>query len=58
MLPINVSDEKIQRLAHTFACSVGSFPFTYLGLPMGTTKPKFEDLTPMMDIVEMKLSGL
>jgi hypothetical protein len=57
MLPINVSNEKIQRLALTFGCSVGSFPFTYLGLPMGTTKPKFEDLTPMMDTVERKLSG-
>jgi hypothetical protein len=57
MLPINVSDEKIRRLALTFGCSVGTFPFTYLGLPMGTTKPKFEDLTPMMDRVERKLSG-
>jgi hypothetical protein len=57
MLPINVSEEKIQRLAMTFGCSIGTFPFTYLGLPMGTTKPKFEDLTPMMDRVEKKLSG-
>jgi hypothetical protein len=57
MLPINVSDEKIQRLALTFGCSVGSFPFTYMGLPMGTTKPRFEDLTPMIDKVERKLSG-
>jgi hypothetical protein len=56
MLPINVS-EKIQRLALTFGCSIGTFPFTYLGLPMGTTKPKFEDLTPMTDRVERKLSG-
>lgn len=56
MLPINVS-EKIQRLALTFGCSIGTFPFTYLGLPMGTTKPKFEDLTPMMDRMERKLSG-
>jgi hypothetical protein len=57
MLPINVSEEKIQRLAMTFGCSIGTFPFTYLGLPMGTTKPKFEDLTSMMDRVERKLSG-
>jgi hypothetical protein len=49
MLPIYVSDEKIQRLALTYGSSVGSFPFTYLGLPMGTTKPRFEDLTPIMD---------
>jgi hypothetical protein len=57
MLPINVTEEKIQRFALTFGCSVGSFPFTYLGLPMGTTKPRMEELTPMMDKVERKLSG-
>jgi hypothetical protein len=57
MLPINVSDEKFQRLASTFGCSVDSFLFTCLGLPMGTTKPRFEDLAPMIDRVERKLLG-
>jgi hypothetical protein len=57
MLPINVSSEQLEILARTFGCSVGTLPFTYLGLPMGTTKPRFEDLTPMMDRVERKLSG-
>jgi len=32
-------------------------PFTYLGLPMGTTKPCIEDLTPIMDRVERRLSA-
>lgn len=32
-------------------------PFTYLSLPMGTTKPCFEDLTPVMNRVERKLSA-
>jgi hypothetical protein len=32
-------------------------PFTYLGLPMGTTKPRMEDLTPMIDRVERRLSA-
>jgi len=57
ILPINVSPEKMQHLAMTFGCSVGSLPFTYLGLPMGTTKPRMEDLTPLMDRVERRLSG-
>ena len=57
MLAINVSQEKIEHLANTFGCSTGFFPFTYLGLPMGTTKPKMEDLTPLMDRVERCLSG-
>jgi hypothetical protein len=57
MLPINISQEKLQNLAQTLGCAVGSLPFTYLGLPMGTTKPIMEDLTPMMDKVERCLSG-
>jgi hypothetical protein len=57
MYPINVSQEKLSHLANTFGCFIGSMPFTYLGLPMGTTKPRMEDLTPMMDRVERRLSA-
>ena len=32
-------------------------PFTYLGLPMGTTKPKIDDFTAIMDRVERRLSA-
>ena len=51
MISINVDDCKMQRLAGT----IGTMPFTYLGLPMGTTKPRMEDLTPLMDRVERRL---
>ena len=57
MLPINVTAEKMEILSQTFGCSIGTLPFTYLDLPLGTTKPKMEDLTPMMDRVERSLSG-
>jgi hypothetical protein len=57
MLPINISDEEIQVLVNELGCSVGSFPFTYLGLPMGTTRPMIKDLTPIVDRVERKLSA-
>lgn len=40
MYSINVPQDKMIRLAGTFGCDIGSMPFTYLGLPMGTTKPK------------------
>lgn len=40
MFPINISDERIDHLARTFGCSKGSLPFTYLGLPLGLTKPR------------------
>jgi retron-type reverse transcriptase len=38
MLPINMSEERLDLLAGTFGCSKGSLPFTYLGLPLGLTK--------------------
>lgn len=57
MLPINVPQEKMVILANTFGCQIGSLPFTYLGLPMGTTKPRMEDLTPLMDRIERQLSA-
>jgi len=57
MLPINMSQEKMVHLSNTFGCEIGTMPFTYLGLPMGTTKPKMDDLVPMMDRVERCLSA-
>jgi hypothetical protein len=40
MYPINVSDEKMEILSRTFQCQLGAMPFTYLGIPMGLSKPK------------------
>jgi hypothetical protein len=45
----------MQDLANILGCTIGTLPFTYLGLPMGTTKPHMEDLTPLTDRVERKL---
>ena len=57
MIPINVSPDKMQDLAAVFGCQVASMPFTYLGLSMGTTKPRMEDLSPLMDRVERRLAA-
>jgi hypothetical protein len=48
MYPIIAAHDKMTILANTFGCDIGTYPFTYLGLPMGTTKPRVEDLTPLM----------
>jgi hypothetical protein len=32
-------------------------PFTYLGLPLGTTKPTVEDLSPLVGLVERRLNA-
>jgi hypothetical protein len=55
MLPINVSQERLQSLANTFHCQMGSMPFTYLGLPLGSTKPKIVDFLPLVKKVERRL---
>jgi len=57
IVPVNVSSEKMKVLAGTLGCQIGSFPFTYLGLPMGTTKPKIEEFAPLLDRMERKLSA-
>lgn len=57
LVPINVSNEKMQILAGTLGCQIGSMPFTYLGLPLGTTKPRIEDFAPLLDRVERKLTA-
>ena len=35
MLPINISEERLDHLARTFNRQKGSLPFTYLGVPLG-----------------------
>ena len=40
MYPINVCPAKMEILAGTLNCQIGSMPFTYLGVPLGLSKPK------------------
>lgn len=40
-----------------FGCMVGDLPFTYLGIPMGISRPKVIDLSPLVDRVERRLSA-
>ena len=57
ILPINVSDDKMRQLAATFECSIGTLPFTYLGLPLGTARPTVRDLAPVSDQIERRLNA-
>ena len=56
LVSINLSVEKTKILVGVFGCSIGLMSFPYLGLPMGTTKPKFEDLTGIMNIIERRIT--
>lgn len=57
LVPINMEPEKALHLANTFGCLVGSFPFTYLGLPLALTKPQSKDFAPLICRVERRMSA-
>lgn len=56
-MPINVAAQKTTDLANLLGCQVGEMPFTYLGLPLGTTRPTVKDLMPLVDRIERRLTG-
>ena len=57
LVPLNLSPEKAHQLAGVFGCKLESFPFTYLGLLMGTTKPRVEHFGFIMNKVERRLTA-
>lgn len=57
MVPISQPLDKLELLATSFNCAKGSLPFTYLGLPLETTKPKVEDFLPLITKCERRLQA-
>jgi hypothetical protein len=57
-VPINVSSDLMDELARDFGCQIGGMPFTYLGLPLGTTRPTMSDLSPIVFRLERKLTSI
>ena len=55
LIPINIDEANTSVLAQTFGCTVGTLPFTYLGLPLGHTKPKVIDFLPLVNKCERRL---
>lgn len=53
LVPINVTDENSKHLAATSGCAVGKIPFTYLGLPLGTTKPTVQDFSNLFPKISL-----
>lgn len=58
MMQILVNEEKLEILAGTFGCNIGSMPFTYLGLLVGTTKPRIVEFAPLIDWVERRFPAI
>lgn len=57
IVPINTAQDLTQRIASIFGCSTMTMPFTYLGLPLGTTRPSVQDLTPLVCSAERKITA-
>jgi len=58
MIPLNLTQDQAVNLAGTFGVQLGKLPFTYLGLPLGTTKPRVDDYMPLMDRTEKRLTSV
>lgn len=56
IVPINVTQDKLNILAGTLGCSIGSMPFTYLGLPLCIPRPRLQEFMPMIRKCENKLA--
>ena len=58
LVPINVTTDRCTELADIIHCKPESLPFTYLGLPMGTTKPKLEHFINILERIDRRLCGI
>jgi hypothetical protein len=56
-MTIKIDNHDLQYLVDAFGCVVASLLFTYLGIPLSTTKPTIRDLTPITDQIERRLSA-
>ena len=57
MIRINLDPPSTNALARVFGCAVGTMPFTYLGLPLGTTRPTVQDLMPLVCRLKRRLTS-
>jgi hypothetical protein len=53
-----MSSKKVDIMAGVFGCHIQEMPFTYLGLPMGTTRPRVEHFEPIMNRMEWQLTSI
>jgi hypothetical protein len=57
IIPLNVEPQITASLAAIMGCQVGSLTFPYLGLPLGTTRPCIQDLLPIVNGLERRLTA-
>ncbi|XP_071717918.1 uncharacterized protein [Rutidosis leptorrhynchoides] len=57
LFEIGISIDEINRAANRLGCKVGSFPFTYLGLPIGEKMSRLKNWIPVIDKIKARLSS-
>mgnify|MGYP005839104985 FL=1 len=57
LIPINCDASCYNEISTIFGCKVGTMPFTYLGLPLGTTKSSIQDLMPLVCTMERRMTS-
>lgn len=57
IIPMNVPAGKIELIQSTLGCQIGTFPFTYLGLPLSTNKLKIEDFIAIMQRIDRGITS-
>jgi hypothetical protein len=57
IIPLSVEPDITDVLASTLGCQIGSLPFPYLGLPLGTTRPSIQDLMPIVHGLDRRLTA-
>ena len=56
-VPIGIELSLANELAQIFGCPVSSFPQTYLGLPLNSTKLRIADHRPLVAAIESYIPG-
>nr|GEZ65918.1 RNA-directed DNA polymerase, eukaryota, reverse transcriptase zinc-binding domain protein [Tanacetum cinerariifolium] len=54
---IGVSNDEVYNMARNFGCAAGSFSFTYLGLPIGSTMNHISNWKTLIDWFQSRLSS-
>ncbi|KAG8051284.1 hypothetical protein GUJ93_ZPchr0009g2396 [Zizania palustris] len=57
LIPLNTEKVQAEILSKTFGCPLGELPLPYLGLPLGTRLPKFQEFGELLNRIENRLAA-
>ena len=57
LVPVNTPGDTCNDMAALFGCTQANMSFTYMGLPLGTTRPSVLDMTPFVCKAERRITA-